>query len=529
MTDPSGEVAAFIDLGTNSVRLLVVRIASAHAYTVITQQKEMVRLGEGEFLAQQLQPAAMARTVQVCRQFAGLARSYGAREITAVATAATREAHNQGELLAALRDEAGIDMRVISGLEEARLIYLGVASGVHLGGRTAAFIDIGGGSTEIIIGDQRQYRALDSMRAGAVRLAALFTTGLEGPVSTELYEAMRRYVRNAAMRVTERLRAHPAAVAFGSSGTIENLAGVAARALHNRRPIRHETLTRADLARAAELLRGLPLEERRKTPGLTPERADIIVPGAAILEAVMDELQLKAIHASERGLREGLLQDYLTRVFAGAPARELSVRGQSVLRLVHACHADADHAARVAGLALALFDSAREAGLHDLGAWERELLEWAAYLHDVGAFLSYTNHHEHSAYIIRHADLLGFDQLELNIMAATAFFHRRAFPRKRHPEFAALDDRAQRIVPVLCVLLRIAESLDRSHAGLVTDARFTATKKGIILRLTAPHGCQMELWGVEHHADAVKKAFGRRMTVEVEGWQRRHKRRHIAG
>jgi len=518
MALPTGDVVAFIDLGTNSVRLLVVRIASAHAYAVITQQKEMVRLGEGEFVAGQLQPAAIGRTVQVCRQFAELARSYGAREIMAVATAATREARNRGELLEALRDEAGIDMRTISGLEEARLTYLGIASGVHLGGRTAAFIDVGGGSTEIIIGDQRQYTDLDSIRAGAVRLATLFTAGSEAPVGVELYEAMRRYVRNAAMRVTQRLRAHPASVAFGSSGTIENLAAVSARALHNRRPIRHETLTRADLGKAAELLRGLPLEERRKVPGLTPERADIIVPGAAILETVMDELKLKAIHVSERGLREGLLQDYLAREFAGESVPELSVRGQSVLRLAHACNADTDHAARVSGLALALFDSAREAGLHALGEWERELLEWTGYLHDVGAFLSYTNHHEHSYYIIRHADLLGFDQLELSIMAATAFFHRRTFPRKRHPEFAALDDRAQCIVRVLCVLLRIAESLDRSHAGLVTGARFLpAGKKDIVLQLTAPLGCQMELWGVEHHADAVMKAFGRKMTVEVEG------------
>ena len=513
MAIPNGDVVAFIDLGTNSLRLLVVRIASPHAYTVITQQKEMVRLGEGEFGTQHLQPAAIARAVAVCRHFAELAQSYGAKETVAVATAAAREAHNQAELLAAVREGAGVDLRVISGLEEARLIYLGIASGVHLGERMAAFIDIGGGSTEVIIGGQRQYADLESLKLGAIRLAVLYLGGA-GPVSADLYDAMRRHVRDTAVRTVQRLRPYPATLAFGSSGTIENLAHVAARVLHNRRPLRHETLTRGDLGQVAALLRGLPLEERRKVPGLTPERADIIVPGAAILETLMAELGLKAIHTSERGLRDGLLQDYLAREFE--TPEELSVRARSVLRLAQTCGMDTEHAAHVSRLALELFDSARAAGLHTLGAWERELLGWAGHLHDIGAFLSYTNHHQHSYYIIRHADLLGFDQLELNLMAATAFFHRRAFPRKRHPEFAALDDRGQRIVRVLCVLLRLAESLDRGHNAQVASARFTAEKKTATLHLLAPHGCQLELWGVEHHADAVEKAFGRKMKVVIE-------------
>jgi exopolyphosphatase/guanosine-5'-triphosphate,3'-diphosphate pyrophosphatase len=266
---------------------------------------------------------------------------------------------------------------------------------------------------------------------------------------------------------------------------------------------------------ANDALRGLPLEERRKVVGLNPERADIIVPGAAILETLMTELGLKALHTSERALRDGLLQDYLIREEQPTDYAEMSVRARSVHRLMQVCHVDTRHAEQVTRLALELFDSARDAGIHQLGAWERELLAWAGHLHDIGVFLSYTNHHQHSYYIIRNADLLGFDQLELDIMATTAFFHRRTFPRKKHPEFAALDERAQQIVRVLCVLLRIAESLDRGHAGQVADARFLAGKKGVTLQLTAPSGCQMELWGVQHHADAVEKAFGRKMKVEV--------------
>lgn len=514
-TAATDDVVALIDLGTNSLRLLLVRIAPNHAYTVITQQKEMVRLGEGEFGDDQLQPAAIARTVQVCRQFTALAKRYEAREIVAVATAATREAHNQAALLDALREQAGLDIRVISGMEEARLIYLGVSTGVHMGERTAAFLDIGGGSTEVIIGDQRQYFDLESLKLGAIRLAALFPIG-DGPVSADAYDAIQKHVRNTAVRSVQRLRAYPVTLAFGSSGTIENLANIAARALHGRAPARPPELTRAELAEVVTLLRKLPLEERRKVPGLTPERADIILHGAAILQTLMDELDLSTIITSDRGLRDGLLQDYLARERDTAHLFELSVRARSVLRLAQTCGVDTRHASHVAHLALELFDSAQAAGLHTLGAWERELLGYAGQLHDIGAFLSYTNHHAHSYYIIHNADLLGFDQLELNIIATAAFFHRRTLPRKRHPEFAALDERAQAIVRVLCVLLRIAESLDRSHAGLVEHARVVATtRKALTLRLYAPRGCQLELWGVQHHADAVEKVFGRKMTVEV--------------
>ena len=518
MTTPTDTIVAFIDLGTHSVRVLVVRIDASHAYTVLTQQKEAVRLGEGEFTDQHLQPRAIERAVLVCRHFADLARTFGATEIIAVATSATREAHNQGELLQLLREEAQLDMRVISGLEEARLIYLGVASGVHLGEQLATFIDIGGGSTEVIIGNQRQYVELDSMKLGTIRLLTAFMPGETGPISAERYAAMQQHVRNSAVRIAQRFRAHPTRLAFGSSGSVENLAAIAARVLYQRQPERQEVLTSADLARVVTLLRGLTLDERRKLPGINPERADIIIPGAVILETLMQELGLKEIRVSDRGLREGLLQDYLARNHYTPEVQEMSVRARSVLHLGHRCGFDAPHAAQVARLALELFDSARAAGLHTLGAWERELVEDAAQLHDVGSFISYNNHHRHSYYLISNADLLGFDQTELAIMATTAFFHRKVFPRQRHPEFAALDIRAQSVVRILCVLLRIAESLDRSHAGLVDSARLTLDGKRIALQLRTQPRCQLELWGVQNHADAVQRVFGRKMTVVVESY-----------
>ncbi|MHB9130970.1 MAG: Ppx/GppA phosphatase family protein [Armatimonadota bacterium] len=510
-----GHVIAFMDIGTNSVRLLLVRINPNHSYTILTEQKEVVRLGEGEFVEQHLLPAAMDRAVLVCGKFADLARAQGAEEIIAVATSATREAENQGEFVRRLQKEAQLDVRVISGVEEARLIYQGVAGGVHIEEKQALFIDIGGGSTEISVGDQQQHLYLDSLKLGAIRLTMLYLPEETGPVSAERYGLIQRYARNTMVRTVQRLRQFRIDLAIGSSGTILNLADIAARSILKRRLLPEDTLTYPHLREVVKQLCALPLEERRKVPGVNPERADIIIAGAAILETLMQELQLPEIRLSSRGVREGLLVDYLSRDEFAHIVKPTSVRERSVLQLGRVCAFDEQHARNVARLALDLFDSGRETGLHRFGAWERDLLYYAALLHDIGAFLSYSDHHAHSYYFIRNADLLGFDQTETAIMAATAFFHRKTFPRKKHHEFAILDDRSRGVVQGLCVLLRIAESLDRGHSGTVAGAHFTAVnKKTVALTIDCAQDCQLELWGVQNHVDAVLRAFHKRLVID---------------
>ncbi len=222
-------VVAFLDIGTNSLRLLLVRINPNRSYTVLSDQKEMVRLGEGEFVDQFLQPEAMQRAALVAHKFATMARAYHAEEIIAVATSATREAQNQEEFLRLLKREAQLTVHTVSGREEARLIYLGVVNGVHLGDKQAIFIDIGGGSTEVIIGNQQQYQHLDSLKLGAIRLTSMFfLPGEEGAISSSRYALIQNYVRNAAVRTVQQVKQYSIELAFGSSGTIENLADIAA-------------------------------------------------------------------------------------------------------------------------------------------------------------------------------------------------------------------------------------------------------------------------------------------------------------
>ena len=506
------KVVAFMDMGTNSVRLMIVRVSPNHTYTILSRQKEMIRLGAGEFDTGYLQEDAMDRAVKVCKNFVEMAHSFNADDIVAVATSAAREAQNRKEFLSLLKREAGLDIRVISGTEESRIIYLGVSSSTHITEK-ALFIDIGGGSTELIIGDGKGYQYLDSLKLGAIRLTMLNLGDHDGPVKAKRYLNLQEYVRNLSVRTLQNLREFRVEQSYGSSGTIQNLAEISCRAIHHGDPEKRKVLLLKDLKQVIDLLCTLPLEERQRIPGINPTRADIIIGGAVILDTILSDMNIPEIRISNRELRDGLLVDYLLRNDQSF-MDELSVRQLSVLKLGRGFSFDEQHAQTVARLTLELFDSARAIGLHKQGREERELLFHSAQLHDVGSYLSYSNHQANSAYFIRNADLLGFSQDELAIMAATAFFHRKAVPGKQHPEFAALDERSQEIVRPQSIFLRIAESLDRSHAGLVESARFLdRDKDGIVLEIKSTKDCQLELWGVQNHVEAFAEVFDKPLTI----------------
>jgi exopolyphosphatase/guanosine-5'-triphosphate,3'-diphosphate pyrophosphatase len=302
-------------------------------------------------------------------------------------------------------------------------------------------------------------------------------------------------------------------MAIGGSGTIENLADIVFRQLHGRPRTRDDTVTLDEVRTVARTLRKLPLDERRRVPGINPDRADIIVPGAAILESLMEALGIDELHISDRGLREGLIVDHVAR-HDPLHLTRMTVRERSVMQLGHACRFDADHARNVATLALALFDSAAEEGLHDLGPAERELLYYASLLHDIGTFLSHSQHERHAHYMIQNADLLGFNQSEVAAIAAVARFHRKGFPSAKRPEVRDLDRGYQRSLPALSVLLRLAESLDRSHAGLVDAARLQDQGDGhVALLVHAPTEPLLEIWGARQQRAAFRQAFGRQLLI----------------
>ncbi len=512
-----GRPIAFLDLGTNSIRLLVVRLNELGAFTVLSEQKETVRLGEGEFGTDLIAGAAMDRAVIVAGRFAELARSFGAEEIVAVATSAAREARNRGVLLSRLQAEAGLDVHVIPGLEEARLIYLGVSSGLALGDRAALFIDIGGGSTEMAVGTAKTHTFLSSVKLGSLRLLNLFPPrGPGGAYDARGYGEMREYCRSVLLRTLEELSCHRWETVVGSSGTIQALADVAGRMAGG--PVSGDTpeLTASGLRAAVRLLIPLSLEERRAVPGLAPSRADIIVPGAAILETIFECLGIDILRTTNRGLKEGLLVDHLTRRGLLPPHGEVPVREQSVARLAMNCRAAGAHSLHVADLAEQLFDSGRAIGLHDLGGDERELLGYAARLHDIGTFVAFSNHHLHSQYLIANAELPGFDRREIILMGLITQLHRKKLPGPSSRELGDLAAGDRRLVLVLAVLLRLAESLDRTHTGIVNYARFEKSGGEVTLLLSSGADPHLEVWGAENQARAFRKVFGRPLRIVVE-------------
>jgi exopolyphosphatase / guanosine-5'-triphosphate,3'-diphosphate pyrophosphatase len=512
------KVIGFVDIGTNAVRLLVVRINPNLSYTIVSKEKEVIRLGEQEFKDNILRPAAIQRAIFVCKKFAELAKTYGANQVIAVGTSAIREATNQCEFLGELHSETGLDVEVIAGQDEARLVWLGISSGIDIGDKKAIFIDLGGGSTEIAIGNAHEYFYLNSLRLGAIRITAQFIgEGWVGSIGSDVYNLIKDYAARKIQISKSKVLQHGARLAWGSSGTLINLAEVSHK-LFKKNGNGNLTLTKKNLKKLAPILCSLSLDERKKLPAINPDRADIIIAGAAVIEAIMEELGLEEIHISHRELRDGLLVEYLSSLEGFRELQKTPMRERSVLQLGRSCNFDEKHAEKVTTLALQLFDSAKQIGLHNMSHNERELLKYAATLHDVGDFLSFSDHHLHSDYIISNSGLLGFEKQEIVIMACVARFHRKKLPTKKYLKTRGLDDKSKEIVIALSAFARFAEKLDRSHSAEVKKAEFIHenNSKDILLRFFSESDCSFEEWSVIQNRQAFFEAFQKQLNVQCK-------------
>jgi len=511
------KILAFIDIGTNSIRMIIIGLKKNRSYTVIREEREVVRLGESVFKKGYFQPKAMKKAITVCRTFVEVANAFSADEIIAYATCATRESKNQSEFIEALHTQASLNVRVVSGTEEARLVYLGVSNGTHIENTTTMFIDIGGGSTEIALGNQYQYQNLETLGIGSLRLTSMFLKdGGKAPVSLEIQQQIKGYVKNKTLRAIERLQQQPIELCIGSSGTIINLAEIARKEYKKNNSKRDLLLKYKDLKKIITKLAALDIDKRRKIPGINPERADIIIPGAIILETLMEEFSIKEVAVSKFGLRHGMVTDYLQRHGQLLEPEKMSVRTRSIVRLAHTFSINEAHALTVQSLVQKLFDSSKTCLLHNYGDTERELLSYAAYLHDIGNFISFRNHHHHSYYVISNAELPGFDQMEVTIISLLARFHRKKLASKKQSELRKLDKQSQRMIITLSILLRIAEKLDRSHLAIIKNAEFTRVSGGkATVSIYADRDCELEIWGIESIKDQFEKVFEKQLVVQV--------------
>ena len=505
-----------IDVGTNSIHLIVVEM-DPHFGTsrTILKAREMVRLGGGDALARgHLSKKAVARGIAAIAKFAEAARNAGAHDVRAVATSAVREASNREEFVAAVRATSGVEIAVLDEVEEARLIHLGVSRGFPLGGRVACIFDIGGGSTEFIVGDVHRPYFLCSVKLGSLRL---FDEYLRDESAAALgYRALEKHVRATLAPVAARLAEYRFDLLIGTSGTVMGLAALDAASSGIATQRAHGYVLRTERLRELQTtMMKLTLAERRKLPGMNPRRSDIIVAGNAIVLGILEALGRDELIVSERALREGIVVDYLERNIA--IARRL---GDERTRRFDAAHALAErfdengvHENRVAALALQLFDALAE--LHHFEPADRDVLFAAGLLHDVGRSIAASAHHKHGAYIVRNAGLPGWRGEEIELIAALVRYHRKSLPKPVHPEWADASPAMRERIEGLGALLRIADGLDRRHLGFVTSVAARVAPGLVTLAIEAQEDVAAEIEGAQFKSDLFERAFGIPVAFEV--------------
>jgi len=512
---------ASIDCGTNSFHLMIGQISAQGQVEVIDRQKDMVRLGDSTFTTGVISPESFARAAEALRGFRRLCDSHQVDALLAVATSATREAINGGEFVRAMRDETGVDLQVISGEEEARLIYLGARSVLPLGNRRALLFDIGGGSVEIMVCDARELYFQRSLKLGVLRLLQFFSS--EQPTIDE-----RAHVAEYCHRALEKIAAPILRIGFDfvaiSAGTGRALAELCAPTVQRTdatvikdRAERSKLVRFADIYALEQRLFATSAADRQRMPGLDPRRFDSILPGVVLVRSLLEVFHADEYMLCEAGLREGLIFDYAQK---NRPDIQLSdefpdLKRRSVVSLMRRCQAREPHAEHVGRLSLDLFRGLRS--LHGLANSDGELLEFASLLHDIGFYIAASKHHKHGQYLIENVGLSGFGAEEVKILSQCVRYHRKATPKDTHEPFNQLAEPLRRKVRILASILRVADGLDRTNRQLIESIRVRIQSKDIEITISAPDSgdLELELWSARRKADLMEEVFRRKIRFVV--------------
>ena len=505
---------AAIDIGTNSLHMIVVRVRPDLSFEIIDREKEMVRLGAGGLDGRALVPKAMQAALQVLSKFRRLAESHQVERIEAVATSAVREAENGGEFLKAIVTQTGIRARIISGAEEARLIHLAAAYGLGLTDEVGVTVDIGGGSVEITHGTGPTLATGRSFKLGVIRLTERFVKS--DPISERDERRMIRHIDSELKPYLKSITEAGFDRVVGTSGSILSVGTIAATEEDGAVPtgIRNRRISAKQIHRVRKTLCGVGLQKRLLVPGLEPRRADIAVAGSILIDVILRRLGATEITLCDMSLREGIVLDYVAqhRNEIKHAQQYPDVRRRSVIELAERCNYVPEHSQHIARLALALFDATR--GTHALTDREREWLEYAALLHDIGVHISYERHHKHSHYLIRNGDLRGFEPQDVETIALIARYHRRAVPARNQEGYGDLPKRRRRVIRTLAAMLRLAETLDRSHSQIVTGLTIQDRDDDAVLVLQTVGDAELELWAASRHAAPFEEVIGKPLRVD---------------
>ncbi len=503
-----------IDIGTNSIHLIVVEFEEGLASArVVYKAREMVRLGSGDSLARgELDPQSIERGVAAIARFVDSARARGVEHIRAVATSAVREASNAERFVRAVEQVTGVRVEVLGELDEARLIYEGVAGGFPIYDRTVAIVDIGGGSTELIVADAHRPYALESVRLGSLRIYDAFLRGRDDQrrAAGPMVEEIRRVLAPVLARLTE----YRYDVVVGTSGTVMGLAALDAHA-HGQPVSRvHGYELRLDRLRELQTaMLAMNEAQRKRMPGMNARRADIIVAGNAILIETLAGLRAEALIVSERALRDGVVAEFIESERKSDVLLDPTTRRRRAIEMLAKRYQSGGmHERQVASLALLLFD--RLSVLHGLESPDRELLYAAAIAHDIGRYVNPSAHHKHGAYLIRNSPLAEWLPEELQIVASVVRYHRKALPKPTHFEVVTATPEERRRIEALASLLRIADGLDARHLGVVYGLEIEWRSRTLVISVQADQDVSSELAGATFKADLFERTFGTRIQFE---------------
>lgn len=512
-------ILAAIDIGTNSFHLVIAKTDDKKRFTILTRSKEVVRLGSSSNDMKYISPDAIDRGVETLKRFKMICDSYQA-DVIAVATSATREALNRLDFLNRVKNETGIEINIVSGYEEARLIYLGILQSLDVFDKKILLIDIGGGSTEFLIGQSGEVKTAVSLKIGSVRLTHKFD--LDKKSDKGNIKEAKLFVKNAMNQTTEMIKNSGYDLCVGSSGTINNIGSIIS--FENGTDSNFEmnlngfVIKKKNLQSAVnKIYKAETNEERLKIPGLDPKRADIITAGAIILEQIFEELELEKMTLSTYALREGIIMNYMQLRSGGTDLGHLKdVRYRSVIHLGERTNYDREHAFQVLKLSNKIFDFIKLK--FELSDNDREYLEAASLLHDIGYYISHTDHHKHSYYLIRNSEMLGFNDKEIEIISNIARYHRKSHPKAKHEGFNKLDSASKELVRKLAGILRIADALDRSHKAMVEDLDINIKDKTFEIRIISSKGePAIEIWGANMRKGLFKETFGYEVNLNYKG------------
>ncbi len=504
---------AAVDIGSNSVRLKIARLQGGRLRS-LHEDREVTRLGQGVFGSGFLTPDSIADTVRVLRRFHRATQQIVTDNVRVAATSALRDARNSQAFLEWVRSATGWRVEIISGVEEARLIHLGLISGSRVDSAPTLMMDLGGGSCELTVTQGGHIRDAVSLPLGAVRLTNEFLR--HDPARKGELKRLRGFVTREVNRVVKRISASKVNGVIATSGTAEALAAVAG---HMRRGVNRQrnVVSRAEMTKIAKRLARLPVAERRKIEGIGPRRAEIVVAGATVYHELLDRLHLKGFRYSPLGLRDGILAqmaaDYDRSTRSGKQVE--SERWESIMKAVEHYNVDRKHALDVRNAAIQLFLDLRS--VHRLDPEYREWLTAAAMLYEVGDYLNRNGRHRHTNYIISNSEILGYTPQQRRTIAAIARYLGKSKPTPEDGPMKVIDPSQRTNVEKAIVLLRIARALNLGRSRAVEKFRVSMRSPGVKLTLVPRRrmGVDLELWAIEKETDYFREVFGRELSTAV--------------